>query len=383
MKEGDCPPASPHRIELLIYNCATILFSIFITRRDAAARMCYALFVGEQLCTFQIQGGPRMKTIPYRESDHGDFQDEWLHHRRTSGWWYVTGYFEDELKNMYSYQFTLIRPYLFGLSPYVLQLALTDFKNDRHHYTQRVKMFNRNVTITKETIRFEGLSTLHNNPDDMDLFIKTKDFELALQLDKNKGAFWHCDNGVLIMGLPDQPGQRTVYYSYPNMPTRGRLTMPGEERAVAGKSWFDRQYGPFDVKNQLTHWEWFSLRFFDDEEIMLFSFPQNDYGDGTYITRDRVARQLREYSIVPREFIEVIGQKFSHGWKVIIPGVKDEAYEIRPLSRGQMNLGYFELLAEILNAKAKRVGYCFVELLAGARNSDKKPELGLLLRSTN
>ena len=323
-----------------------------------------------------------MKTIPYRESDHGDFQDEWLHHKKTSGWWYVTGYFEDESKNMYSYQYTLIRPYLFGLSPYILQLALTDFNNNRHRYTQRVKLFNRDVTISGEIIRFGELSTLRNNAGDMGLAVRTRDFELDLRLDKNKGAFWHCDNGVLVMGLPENRNQRTVYYSYPNMPTGGRLRVAGEERTVSGKSWFDRQYGPFDVKNQRTHWEWFSLRFFDDEEIMLFSFPQNNYGDGTYITSDRKTHRLRDYVIHPREFIEVIGSKFSHGWKVVIPGVKDGEYEIRPLSRGQMNLGYFELLAEIINTKAKRVGYCFVELLAGARNADKRPELGLLLRST-
>ncbi|MCD6400534.1 MAG: hypothetical protein J7L73_01275 [Anaerolineales bacterium] len=42
--------------------------------------------------------------IPYRETDHGDFNAEWLPHRKVSGWWYVTGYLNDSAHqgNLYS-----------------------------------------------------------------------------------------------------------------------------------------------------------------------------------------------------------------------------------------------------------------------------------------
>jgi len=46
---------------------------------------------------------------------------------------------------------------------------------------------------------------------------------------------------------------------------------------------------------------------------------------------------------------------------------------------GQMNLAYFELLAEIINPSGERVGYCFVELLPGVRNPGKKPSFKKLL----
>ena len=59
---------------------------------------------------------------------------------------------------------------------------------------------------------------------------------------------------------------------------------------------------------------------------------------------------------------------FSHGWDVLIPGIKEERYEIKPLMRGQLNIAYYELMAEVLNAEGELVGYCFVELLSGARN---------------
>jgi len=45
-----------------------------------------------------------------------------------------------------------------------------------------------------------------------------------------------------------------VYYSYPNMPTRGQMswrTRSGEMKTlqVTGKSWLDRQWGPYDIIN--------------------------------------------------------------------------------------------------------------------------------------
>lgn len=69
-------------------------------------------------------------------------------------------------------------------------------------------------------------------------------------MNKGKGAFWHAGNGVLTMGLTDDPQQRTVYYFYPNMLITGKVILPDNlnEKTilnVTGKSWFDRQWSPF------------------------------------------------------------------------------------------------------------------------------------------
>lgn len=215
--------------------------------------------------------------------------------------------------------------------------------------------------------------------------MKTDDFLLDLNLNYGKGAFWHGDDGVLVMGEPDDPVQRTVYYSYPNMPTTGEIVLHnanGEKTTlqVIGKSWFDRQWGPYRLIEPATHWEWFSLRFFDDEEVMLFAFPQHPYRDGTYIDKKGNRKLVRNYSYSPKELIEVNGFVFSKGWNLEMPGIKEEHYEIRPILDGQMNLAYFELLAEIINPSGERVGYCFVELLPGVRNPDKKIDFRNLLK---
>lgn len=326
-------------------------------------------------------------TIPYRQEDHGDFDDEWPIHRGVSGWWYITGYFSDvaEPERLYSYQFTVIKPRLFGFSPYVLQLALTDIQAGQHSFVQRIQVWNPNLYADWTTVNFLSIARLERGEQEMQLTALTAGFDFDLTLDKGKGAFWHGDDGVLVMGAPEKPRERTVYYSYTNLPTRGQVTLrlPGEAEkrmTVQGKSWFDRQWGPYHLADAATHWEWFSLRFFDDEEVMLFAFPQRGYCDGSYITRTGERQRVRDYSYTPRRLIEVNGYQFSHGWELYLPGVKEEHYELRPLIEGQLNLAYFELLAEVINPRGQRVGLCVVELLPGARNPDKRMGIELLLK---
>lgn len=323
-------------------------------------------------------------TIPYRQEDHGDFDAEWPIQRGVSGWWYITGYFSEVGKpqDLYSYQFTVIKPRAYGISPFILQLAVTDIQNARHYFRQQVKFAGRDLYATADVVNYLSTARLERQAERMLLRARTDIFEFDLDLNKGKGAFWHGDDGVLVMGNPDKPVERTVYYSYTNMPTTGQVTLhlPGSDdrtMQITGKSWFDRQWGPYHLMDPYTHWEWFSIRFFDDEEVMLFAFPQCPYYDGTYITRDRQRRLVRNYTYTPTKFVEVNGVKFTSGWELVMPGVKEERYSLRPVIDGQLNLAYFELLAEVINPGGERVGYCVVELLPGARNPQKKMGLDL------
>lgn len=53
-------------------------------------------------------------------------------------------------------------------------------------------------------------------------------------------------------------------------------------------------------------------------------------------------------------------------------GVKDEFYTIIPRMDGQVNLTYYELLADIKDTQGHLVGYCVVELLPGVYNENIK-----------
>jgi predicted secreted hydrolase len=319
--------------------------------------------------------------LPYKETNHGTFNEEWEPHRRTNDWWYITGYLKDTKRpeNLYSYQFTLFNPGHFGKNFYDLHVAFTDIQTRRHIFKNRVKMTGERVKIDRDSVTFHPYAWLQKNEHDMVLMTNTRGLEFSLNLGLGKGAFWHGDNGVMVMGLPENPVQRTVYYSYPNMPTSGIIRLAGHsgrrELEVTGKSWFDRQWGPFHLFDTACYWEWFSLRFFDDEEVMLFAFPRQRYFDGTYISKNGQSRRITDYQYNYHSLKHKGKSLFSYGWDVFLPGVKEERYRILPMNDHQYNSGYYETMASIYNTDGREVGYCFAELLPGARTTGKKLNL--------
>jgi predicted secreted hydrolase len=311
-----------------------------------------------------------MKNIQYTQSPgipHRSMAEEFLCHRNGSEWWYCTGYLNDKGGRMFSFQFTLARIRIFGIQLNILMTAVTDFKTGRHYYGQKPIFFGKDVTITPEKVGLDGLAEMTFVKDQLSLGMHDTDYVLSLSMKPAKEPVWHAEDGILKMGL-DDPKERTYYWSYTNLVTSGQLTLEGKTYQVSGKSWFDKQGGTYTLTKRWTNWEWFSLRFFDNEEIMLFSFPQDDYRDGTYIPKSGKYSRLNNYQISPTGFTEAGGNKFSSGWKVDLGKVKGGQYTIVPKIDGQLNLFYYELLADIKDAKGRDVGYCFVELLPGVYN---------------
>ena len=298
-------------------------------------------------------------------------EEEFLSHRNGSEWWYCTGYLNDESGRLFSFQFTLAKVIVYGVRLHMLMTAVSDVETGKHHYSQQAFFFGRHVTITSDLIGVEGQAVMSFDDGALGLNITAREYSLSLDMSAAKPPVWHCDNGVLRMGL-DDPKQTTYYWSYTNLQATGTLVLGDQEYTVSGKAWFDRQGGTYNIINRWTHWEWFSLRFFDDEEVMLFSFPPSDYQDGTYINREGDRERLSEYRITPLGFTEAGGHRFSLGWKVEMKGVKDKEYTIVPKMDGQLNLTYYELLADVIDNEGRPVGYCIVELLPGVYNKHIK-----------
>lgn len=316
------------------------------------------------------------KKPKYDIANLGSFEQEWGIHEKCKEWWYCTGIIYSG-KRMYSYQFTLVNMYLGIATPKIIMVALTDFQTGRHYYLQRTQFTSKGLAFEDRHLAFRDVAIVDRDDKGMNIVLKHGDFGLDLRLENGKGVIWHADKGRVQMGLPGDK-ETTYYYSWPNMPTKGNLTLGGKTLDVNGKTWFDKQGGSYSVTDRRTNWEWFSLRFDDDEEVMFQSFPQNGSGDGTYIMKDGKTRWLRDFTIVPTKFIECAGFKWSSGWDVTIPGVKEERYAITPIKEGNINFAYFEELCSVTNKKGEQVGMCFVELLPGVYNAKRVPMSNLL-----
>lgn len=308
-----------------------------------------------------------MNMRKYQYGSHGTFAEEWLLHKRCSEWWYTTGSLRAENGDSYGFQYTLVKNRVFGIEMWLAMEALTDLQNGKHYYNQTFLKGKQKPVITDHSVDANG-STLVRDDTGFDLALNAKNYSVHIRMNTRKAPVWHCEDGFLQMGIQNNPRETTFYYSYTNLELKGVLTLEGKQIPVTGQGWFDKQGGPFRVTALQTHWEWFSLRFFDGEEIMLFSFPQDDYRDGTYIRRDGSYCRLNNYSIEALDFTVANEIRFSCKWKVNMPGIRQEEYTIVPLADGQINLAYFELLAGIYDREGNLKGHCFVELLPGVYN---------------
>ena len=309
-----------------------------------------------------------MKNIQYTTSPGIPLQsmdEEFLCHKKSPEWWYSTGYMHDETGKLFTYQFTLADIRIYGLRFNILITVLTDFETGKHHYSQESIFFGKNVMITPGQVGVDGKSEMTFGAEKLGLNMVGKDYSLTMDMDIVKPRIWHCDKGTLKMGIDNN---WTYYWSYTNLALSGKLVLEGKEYKVTGKGWFDKQGGPYNLIDRRTQWEWFSMRFFDNEEIMLFSFPHVGYQDGTYIEESGSYRRLNDYQIEPLRWTEAKGLKFSSCWKVVMKDVKDQEYTLVPIIDGQFNFFFFELLAEIKDKSGKVVGYSFVELLPGVYN---------------
>lgn len=307
------------------------------------------------------------------------FEDEFLTHPGDNEWWCCTGFLTDEEERQYAFQFTIASIRILGVPFHLLLTSLTDLESGRHFYGQQPAFLGHGITATAKETTFGDRAHVEYRPNerssmgDMRLGIRDSNFELKLHMSATKPPVWHCDNGVLQMGIANDPRQVTYYYSFTHLLAAGLLDLDGQRRRVHGQVWFDRQGGPFTPTNVRTNWEWFSLRFFDDSELMLFSFPQTGLRDGTSIAPGGESRRVNDFEIAPRGFLteSSTGYRFSQGWDVHIPGEAgspDEDYVLTPATDGMYNVFFYELLADVQRPDGELVGRAFVELLPGARN---------------
>ncbi|MDR3276931.1 MAG: carotenoid 1,2-hydratase, partial [Treponema sp.] len=216
---------------------------------------------------------------------HGSFEDEFLTHKKCSEWWYCTGYLQNDAGDMFGYQFTLAKVRILGLKFRLLIQSVTDIKTGKHYNTQTPIFFGKGVTTTESEVSVKNKTHVTFEPNEfsgkgkMKLRMDGNEFALEVESNAVKPPVWHCDDGLLQMGIPGEK-ERTYYYSWTNLVTSGSLTINGKKyENLKGKTWFDRQGGTYTLTDGRTCWEWFSIRFFDDTEAMLFAFPQDNYYD--------------------------------------------------------------------------------------------------------
>jgi predicted secreted hydrolase len=153
------------------------------------------------------------------------------------------------------------------------------------------------------------------------------------------------------------------------MSARGFFERGRRRVSFSGSAWFDHQWGSFDRDPRAFDWDWFSCRFDDRTELMLYHFRDREgrslaaYREGTYVLRSGRGREVRRFDVRPKGRVLVAaGHRWPLDWEVSVPALRLRV-TLRSLVRDQLFHGtlvptFWEGAA---TARGTKRGLCFVE----------------------
>lgn len=211
---------------------------------------------------------------------------------------------------------------------------------------------------------------------------QSADFGYELSLDPNKPPTLHGDQGFSKKGSVE--GQASYYYSMTRLQVSGQLRVKDRVTSVSGKAWFDHEFGSSQLGPEQEGWDWFSLVFDDNSELMLYHMRLRNGGiepnsSGTFVKTDgSVVHLMREDFTIEksREWKSPgSGATYPARWIIGIPSLnltlevnpKISDQELRPAKSGSVS--YWEGCVRASGTRAGRnlSGDGYVELTGYAQ----------------
>jgi len=287
---------------------------------------------------------------------HDDFRIEW---------WYYTGNLEEVgTSRPFGYQLTFFRVALNtpGSDPnsskwkvghiYFAHMTLTDIEGEEFHYFER---------INRKGIGNAGADSGRLMVWNEDWSLKSEDEKhlleavesgtgLKLRLVPMKQLVFHGENGISKKG--SEVGNASHYFSYTRMKTSGTLFIGGKTYKVLGTSWMDHEYSSNQLNDELSGWDWFSLKLNNQTELMLYQLRLktggvDSFSSGTLVSADGVARHLKQNEFIIKPLTQWKSKRsgitYPLGWELELPslGIKlnlspdlydQELYNLRSIS---------------------------------------------------
>lgn len=271
--------------------------------------------------------------FPADHGPHSNFKHEW---------WYFTGNLFAKNGRRFGYQLTVFRN---AISPmpiknpsewrtrqiYMAHFALTDIQNKRFHDFER---FDRaalglsgaiaqpfKVWLDTWMVKSEGVDTFP-----VRLSAVQDDIAVNLSLSRVKPIVLQGDRGLSQKG--EGLGNASYYYSITRMPSIGTVKLGNQTFDVSGLSWMDREWGSGGLGKNVVGWDWFSLQFDDDRELMLYRLRNKDgktnpFNYGTLVTANGSVHKLgvEDVKIVVEDTWESPATHIIYParWRIMIP----------------------------------------------------------------
>ncbi len=163
-------------------------------------------------------------------------------------------------------------------------------------------------------------------------------------------------------GVIPQGSAVSRYYSSTRMAAAGTIRRDTHAIHFSGTAWLDHQWGNFTNDPSASHWDWFSCRFADRTELMLYRF-RDGHATGTAVDRAGHGRLVTAFTAVPgTRAYRAAGRSWPLDWKVTVPSehlsVKLRAMVPDQLFRSVLLPTFWE---GAVTATGTKSGVCFVE----------------------
>lgn len=277
-------------------------------------------------------------------------------------WWYVTGDVRGTDGARYSVFFTL-----FSRQGYVIPVGQVVDLDTGALVGKTEVVAKRTPGTSTLDVRAPGHRLLYVPRTDTWRFVASKPgFALDLTITPAKPYVLHGGGSGVI---EQSAAGMSAYYSATRTKASGAITAAGARIRFSGEAWLDHQWGNFANDPRALNWDWFSCRFADRSELMLYRFRGPDgtplvrYRSGTLVGRNGRGTLVRNFTATPgSRVLEDAGRRWPLDWELRIPS-RRLTLSLRSLAddqlvRGQLLPTFWEGAAQVTGSKR---GVCFVE----------------------
>jgi predicted secreted hydrolase len=325
--------------------------------------------------------------FPRDHASHPDYKIEW---------WYYTGNVKTREGRRFGYQVTFFRvgidhspanPSRWAIRDlHMTHLAITDPQGKRYRYAEKLSRggpglagadaHRYNVWNDDWVATLVGSREQPGAASQMQHVLRASSPQASIELvlDEGKPPAINGVNGISQKGA--QAGNASHYYSLTRMPTRGSISVDGEQFAVEGDSWMDHEFGTSFLEPEQRGWDWFALQLSDGRELMLYQLRRADgsrdpRSSGTLVDRSGKTIHLtnNDFTLTPgrAQFKSKNGAVYPLEWKASVPSQKLDLTVTTPMQDQELSLerstgiAYWEGLIDIAGSAAGRaisgVGY--------------------------
>ncbi len=231
---------------------------------------------------------PREFRFPEDHGAHPDYRTEW---------WYLTGNLETDAGRHFGFQMTFFRFAIAAEPPerasawatdqlWMAHVAVTDTEGGTFHADEKFE---------REALGLAGARTapfrvwlddwqLASGGDagwfPLRLVADADGFGLDLEIAAGKPLVLQGEAGLDPKG--PEPGNASYYYSFTRLPAAGSVRVGGDEHAVEGLVWMDREWSTSVLGAGVEGWNWFAIQLDDGYDLMYYRLRQTDGGTAPY-----------------------------------------------------------------------------------------------------